>query len=210
MGDRTVTRLGIDAAPRHLTEQELAAYLDGAMAPADRQQIEAHLDACAECRGELVAGRRMLDALPRSSGAAGRIRRTSRVWIPAAMAASLAAWVLVPRLLQSPVVPAAAVRSPVASGEGRLRISIVEPLEGTTVDPRSVKFMWHAAAADLYRFHLLTESGEPIWSTETSDTSVSLPPSVVLQKGRSYFWRIDGIANGISATTGAHYLSVGP
>lgn len=36
---------------KHLA-QELTAFLDGALAPAERSQVEAHLAACASCRAE--------------------------------------------------------------------------------------------------------------------------------------------------------------
>ena len=46
---------------------ELTAYLDGALSPAEREQVAAHLSACAACRAEhdrLAAGLAILARLP--------------------------------------------------------------------------------------------------------------------------------------------------
>jgi len=39
----------------HLAERDLAGYLDGAMDPAGRRRIEAHLVRCDACLDELVS-----------------------------------------------------------------------------------------------------------------------------------------------------------
>jgi anti-sigma factor RsiW len=49
------------------SREELAAYLDGELAPNERSELEAHLAGCAACRAELEAERRLsgvLMALP--------------------------------------------------------------------------------------------------------------------------------------------------
>ncbi len=40
------------AKPEHLRYEQLAAYVDGELNPADRQRIEAHLQACSQCETE--------------------------------------------------------------------------------------------------------------------------------------------------------------
>jgi hypothetical protein len=208
--DREVTPSANDLGARHLSEHDLASYLDGSPASTDRVAIDAHLEACAACRRELIETRRLLDGLPRRAGRVTRFRLRPRLWIAAAVAAGLAALALVPRMLRSPPVPAAAVRGQAPDGEAGRRIVAVTPSEAATTGTRAVTFVWRAAAADLYRFYLLTDSGEPLWTTATSETTLTLPATVSLQKGHSYFWRVDGIANGITATTGARFLRIGP
>jgi hypothetical protein len=55
---------------------------------------------------------------------------------------------------------------------------------------------------------LLTENGDPVWTSETGDTTVALPDSVRLQASQAYFWRVEAIGNGIAATTGVHRLQI--
>lgn len=53
----------------HLTEDRLNGYLDGALAPGARSEVERHLDGCARCRDETARLRTLLAAaaaLPRS------------------------------------------------------------------------------------------------------------------------------------------------
>jgi hypothetical protein len=57
---------------------------------------------------------------------------------------------------------------------------------------------------------LLAEDGEPLWTLDTSDTSVTIPASVLLQVGRTYFWRVDAVHDGVAATSGVIPFSIGP
>jgi hypothetical protein len=53
----------------HLSAEELAAYLDGVVTPADRRRIEAHLVRCDPCLSEVIAMLRILrDSLPPNAG----------------------------------------------------------------------------------------------------------------------------------------------
>ena len=38
----------------HLSPEEMAAYLDGRIAPADRARLQTHLAHCPDCRREVV------------------------------------------------------------------------------------------------------------------------------------------------------------
>ena len=198
--------------PNHLSENELAGLLDRALDAAERLRVETHLDKCAECRREMVEMRRITNGHARGGrgtniGAAAR----RRWWIPAALAAGLAALIFLPRLATGPGPRGAPVRgAPVADGEGTVRLGIVTPADNAMVNPGTIVFTWHAATADLFRISVLTESGEPLWTTETTDTTTTLPVSVSLKRGQPYFWRVEAIANGIVATTGVHRLQIAP
>lgn len=94
--DRTTTGAGCDAV-------RVTAYVDGALAAADRLQVEAHIAGCPRCRAHADAERMLSSAVrslpfpPLPHGLASRVRRRSRkpvtlrrrVWIPA-LAAMLA------------------------------------------------------------------------------------------------------------------------
>lgn len=195
------------AEPVHLTEGEIAGFVEGISDSDERRSIASHLDTCARCRSELVEVIRLAEgaaALPARRHP--RLRRIMPVLL--GLAAGLAALVVYQRGGQNPD-PAGTVRAPITGiGESPARIIVIVPRESAVVSPQSLHFTWHAHSADGYRFVLLQEDGTPIWSFETTDTSLGLPSSVVLEPGRTYFWRVDALADGISASSGAHRFQV--
>ena len=200
-------------AQSHLTESQLAGYLDRDLPPEERRRVEAHLDVCASCRGELADIARMADAYQCSTPVPESVRPAPRRWWPVALggalAAGLAGLLLFGRSGTEPSLQTQPIRAP-ATGEGRARIEVVAPTDDATGAPPSRTFTWHKAGADVYRFILLSKSGEPLWNRETSDTSLTLPSSVSLQQGHDYFWRVDAVGDGVMASTGARSLRVPP
>ena len=195
----------------HLSPSDLAGFLDRDLDTSRRRQVEAHLDQCPECRYELAEVARVAASVPAPNGIA---RHKARRWLPLVLSGALAAGfagVALLRRSQAPESPAATqpIRAPSLS-EGRAWIGIVSPRANATTAARGVAFTWHALAADFYRITLLTESGEPVWTLETPDTSVTLPSKISLVPGRAYFWHVDAVAAGISASTGSHRFQVSP
>ena len=128
------------------------------------------------------------------------------MWIPAVAAAGLAALLL---FRPSPTAPPAPVERPaVGPTEALPRLTVTAPANGDSVLGPDVAFQWRSRPGDSYRVTVLTESGEPVWTTETTDTSVSLPHTIILERGRLYFWRVDAIADGLSATSGVQRFQV--
>ena len=204
MGDEDVRdRPGLD----HISDSEMSGFLDRDLAPADRQRVEAHLESCPECRRELVEVRRLAESY--RPGALGTGRVWTRVVTGTAIAAGLVGLLLLPSSRQRPALRPDTVRAPaqVPNREGRMRIDVVAPVTDAPLAATAVAFTWHAAAADVYRLTLLTESGEPVWTLETADTSAALPARIVLAPG-AYFWRVDAIADGITASTGVRRLVI--
>jgi hypothetical protein len=200
----------------HLSEIELSGLLDHALAGEDRVRAEQHLEGCAECRAEWLAVARLADsyeAKDRSTAPRPTLRRPARRWLPlavgGALAAGLAALLLFRPDLVTRVQPREPLRAPDFS-EGRTRLEIVSPSPDSSVSRPGLSLIWHGSAASLYRVIVLTESGEPVWTADTPDTTVALPDGVTLLPGRLYFWRVEGIANGITASTGANRLRVRP
>jgi hypothetical protein len=67
-------------------ERDLSAYLDEALAPAERASVAAHLEGCARCRGQLVelrATSRLIGALPPLAPGRSLVPRVDRapVWL---------------------------------------------------------------------------------------------------------------------------------
>jgi putative zinc finger protein len=192
----------------HLSDAEIAGYLDRDLSPEERRRVETHVDECAACRGELVSVSRITQPVPVSHGVV--VTGKKRWWLPAAAAAAVVAALALPNLTSNPRGPDTALRSRrIPDGTSGSRFAVVAPADDTTVGSAALVFTWHAAAAaDVYHFDLTTDSGDPVWTKDTGDTSVALPDSVPLQSGRAYFWSVEAIGNGISATTNMHRLRI--
>lgn len=191
----------------HLSPAEIAGYLAQDLTPGARSHVEAHLDACAECRDELVEVVHLTDAPAEVARPASRRRR--QWWIPVAIAAGLTAVMVArPRPSSTPAATQSVERPAVGPTESMPRIGIIAPASGLEVHASGVVFTWHGRSADTYRITVLTEDGAPIWTRETSDTTETLPSAVVLEAGRRYFWRVDAVADGVVATSGVHTLVV--
>jgi Putative zinc-finger len=191
----------------HLRDDELAEFLDGRLSAAERRRVEAHIDICNTCRAELVDVGRAIGQRGADARVATPLSR--RWWIPAAAAAGIMAILLVPRLSTRSRATSDETRATrVADAEGQRRMDLVSPLDDATVRAAQLAFTWHAVPADVYRFSLLTQSGDSVWAKETTDTSVVVPATVGVRAGAAYFWRVDAIANGIVATTGVHRVQV--
>jgi hypothetical protein len=94
--------------------------------------------------------------------------------------------------------------------EGRIQIQAFEPAGTAVAAKQPIVFTWRAVGADLYRLTILTDSGEPIWSQETADTSLMIPDRTSLASGVTYFWRVDAVGGSIVASTGANPFVISP
>lgn len=163
----------------HLEANEIAAYVDGAVAGEARAAIQAHLAACAECRAEVAEVLPIVRTLPR----ARRVR--GQIWIPAAAAAVLALLWAGPRALREPAVPEhreEAVTTIVAP-------RAVAPVGA--VDSASVLVWSSVPSADRYRARLFDAHGTVIWEHEIGDTIAALPSSVALRPRLLYYWKVE-------------------
>jgi putative zinc finger protein len=188
----------------HPTSEEIAAYLGDALTPEARALVEEHLAACRECRQEVTAARRLL-----------RTTRTRKplVWSVPLAAAAVLAIVLVAKAPRSGSLRDEPFRSEQGSGaDAAAIIRILAPAEGDTVATGEVRFTWQAQpSAPLYHFSLMEASGRAVWTGETTDSTLTLPPTVSLDRGRIYFWTVDALgADGRSLTTRNHRFVTRP
>ena len=215
-----------DPRMRHLTDGDLAGWLDGGLDAAARRRVERHLDACDACRRELAETTRLLETLPASGAAAppatgrpdgapraatpSRGRRWASALASLAAAAALAVTALrsVPSPVESSLRGDPGGRS-IAVGEGERRIRVVAPTDSTLRAGEPVVLRWHAAPGETYRVTVGAENGAPIWRTATADTIVSLPDSVRLRPG-AYFWRVEATSAGIVLGSGYQRFEVAP
>lgn len=192
----------------HLDDGVLAGFLDGDLAADERDRAVAHLDVCPECREEL----RTVSALAQSYVEPAPTAKPSRArskWLLAApaLAASLAAVMVLRPVGRQPLVDGSQRVRAIPEGTGH--IPIVSPA-GRDASRSTVAFMWRSASVDMYTFTLMTESGEVLFRSETSDTTMAWPRDVQPALGAVYFWRVDGIAGGVIASTGPKRLRLAP
>src|SRR5690242_11771434 len=182
MADPIPTRR-TDMAPErpirdHLENGQVAAYLDRALSPSDRSRIEEHLAGCDACRAEVIEVARLLRTQPRRRG----------WYVPIGVAAAAAAVLLLvwPRPAEEPALPPN-YREPVVTTTAAP--SVIAP-RGAIV--AASRFVWTAVPhADRYRLTVFDETGSVLWESQTSDTTAALPASIRLQRGASYFWKIE-------------------
>ena len=185
-----------DMTDAHLTERQLASYLDRALDSRERSLVEAHLEGCDECRDELLE----------ASGIAATAPVPRRRWVVAAAAAAAVAAVVL--LLPTRRPGGEVIRGP-DDGEGVPGVQPVSPAQGGQVPQSAVRLTWRRApAAELYRITVTDAAGAPVWSDSTSDTT--LAPQATLRPGK-YYWVVDALlADGRAATTGNLGFTVVP
>jgi hypothetical protein len=188
----------------HLTAAQISGYLDGDLGQAERASVENHLDQCDACRAELAE----VEVLANPEPSRGVTRRPYLWAIGGALAATLAGIVLV-RSNQHGTVESIE-RPSLTPGEALPRVRIVAPVEGAVIGREERHLTWRQLPAGTYHVALLAEDGEPLWTLDTPDTSVALPTSVRLESGRTYFWRVDAVRDGVAATSGVVPFSIGP
>jgi hypothetical protein len=157
----------------------VAAYLDGALTPEARAQLEAHAVDCEACRQELIEVARVLR--PR------RRRRITYAYVGACAAAAAAVVLFVWPKSRPEAVRSSDYREPVVTTT--LAPVPVSPRGASTAPSRLV---WTGVAGvRRYELTLYDEQGKVLWEAESSDTVASLPDSIRLEPGVSYFWRVE-------------------
>ena len=184
----------------HLKDDVLAAYLDGALPAAERRVAEDHLAECVTCRDELVDISKLV-------ADRARVRRWPRLAASvAAVAAAAIAFAVVGPWRSAPG-PRAARDDPMrestlVDGASRRAVAVVTPAEGDTVTPGTLRFAWHSVAPNATYLFKIADETSVRYKIDTADTTVVLPDSVRLERGRSYNWWVDALtADGRASTT---------
>jgi anti-sigma factor RsiW len=165
---------------RHLEPEEVVAYVDGAATGDERRWIESHLATCADCRQEVREIVGIVRALP------GKTSVRRRIWLPAAAAAAIVLILAWPRH-----------RPGVVMRTGEHRQGVVT----TTVAPRPLApvgsvirgdtLVWSSVpGADAYAIRLF-DASNMLWEGQTTDTVATLPASVGLRAGATYYWKVE-------------------
>lgn len=201
-----------DIALPHLTESELAGYLDRDLSERERRRIEEHLDACDDCREEAVGAARLLNKDWEASLPATTEQRPHRRWhIPAGIAglvaaAALAALILIPPNGLEPG-PVSTERDGITM-EGVDPLAVYAPPDEQVVEREDLSFAWEDGGTESYRITLTGEDGALVWSHSLADTTLVPPSSLELESGQRFFWYVDAISAGVVARTEPHSFVV--
>lgn len=199
-----------DMRAEHLSDSDIAGYLDDDLAASDRSRVEAHMEACVACRTAMVEVMRAADgAVQRAGTSTSVVRGGSSRWITTGVGLAAAAGIAALMLVR-PETPQGSPpeRATPTSIEARRTIEIVSPPDRATVARAALRFTWRGTRSDLYKVSLLSESGELLWSGETADTTLALADGIRLERGKTYFWRVDGVTAGITASTAAPSFTI--
>lgn len=198
----------------HLTESELAGYLDHDLSATERQSVEEHLVECDSCRAELVAAARLLDQeLPAGAPPAVRPQRGGRWSLPAGLVGLAAAAALAALLLVGPDAPANPEITPQqerVNPEGVDRLPVVAPPQDALVPRDELRFVWADLGTGSYRITLMAEDGATVWSASVADTTAVPPEAIELDAGARFFWWIDAISGGVVARSDPHSFIAAP
>jgi hypothetical protein len=177
---------------KHPSGEDIAAYLSRGLSETDCGKVESHLADCRECRNEVTSARRLLSS---------HRPRTVWLWVgPAAAAAAIAVVMLTP-WLRTP--DNEALRADPERASSAVEIQVVTPQKGEVISSQPA-FVWRSLPGrPLYRITVSAADGTEVWTAETSDTSIVVPPGVVLENARSYLWLRDALeTDGQSVTSG--------
>ncbi len=169
-----------------LDDEIVAALTEGSLNSVARAAALAHVASCARCRHAVSSVALAINdpAVSREVRAAARPRLRFLTIASGVAAAAIVAFVALPwrasndsSAHRAPTITAAA--SPV----------LTAPV-GVVADARSLRWTG-VAGADRYRVTLFDATGGVVYETQTGDTAAVLPGSLLLERGRAYFWKVE-------------------
>ena len=188
----------------HVSDDDLARYIDDDLDADARVRLEAHLAECDDCRHVLVQATR---AIPQGASRADRGRSLGRWTAIATLAAAAAILiVVVPRVRRNEVSD----RDPRTrdgaglAGDNTPRIMADSPAPDALVRLDTLVFRWKSLSPGAsYELTISDVAGGLLWSTQTTGTSAALPDSVArrMLSGSTYYWRVDAVLQDLRSTT---------
>lgn len=201
-------------------DSALLSYLEGGIRRKSRQELFHHLAQCEMCTTRLIQLENLLHELKAEGALAMQPNLQERVWKLMDTAVGTTkdkikqfsdalllpkptyAWVSLAGILivaglsliltdlheYAPFI----TREPSAS-RSAVEIELLEPAERASVAGSNPEFSW-AGSPDVtvYTFTLVNADGEIIWEKRTSENSLSLPTTVILESSMMYFWQVEG------------------
>jgi hypothetical protein len=181
----------------HLTDEQVAGYVDRSLTDSERDKIEHHMAVCADCRLDVRAAAQLV-----------RFNSRKKLWYRGSWAFA-AAGAFVVLVIADPFSAGeqddSVFRAPERPSEvGDHVISVAFPEQSAALARDSLRFIWHTADTDArYRFTLTNMLGEELWTVDTEDTTLVIPRDVPLEPAVAYVWYVDALLlDGRSITTG--------
>ncbi len=96
--------------------------------------------------------------------------------------------------------------------DGTRTFAAVVPAVDAEVRAGSLVFTWRSEGTGVHYLLTVTEeSGDVLWTADTSDTTVVLPNNVGVTPGQRYYWYVDALLEGAaSSTTGVRAFVLRP
>jgi hypothetical protein len=171
---------------RHLSEREVAAFIDGTLEPVARATAELHLAGCTECRTEVRESTALAQSLPAPQ------RRSRPAWIAVGAAAAAVLLIAIVPLARDDGVRNVPVERGVP-GDAPAAVQTLWPAEGATVPREKIEFIWRRNDDASYRVTLTDSVGGTIWSATTADTMIALPATIEVPSGVRMHWYVDAL-----------------
>ena len=180
----------------HMSDLEIAAYIDHGLPSNRLDEVEDHLAHCAICRDNVVQTQAFLKRSRRSQW----LSRAAAVMLAAAAIAIVA----VPSIRRS-FMPD---RDVMRDGNTASSIRVYGPLG--EVEKAPSRFVWGSLPGVLsYHITITTDVGANVWSGSSTDTTVVLPAGITLVQGQRYLWAVDAVTSeGITRSTGLREFGI--
>jgi hypothetical protein len=178
----------------HLTDADIAAYVDRALTKPQLDRVEDHLAGCPDCRRHVLETKELIE----------RIKRPRKMMI----GGTLAATAIVAFLIFRPD-SASIDQRPLMRNNGTTATLNAHGPIGTA--PRvGMRFVWSPAQnAESYRLAVSRADALPVWSSSGTDTVATLPDSIVLRPSERYYWVVDALlSDGTTRSTGLREFGI--
>ena len=182
----TAERGAVSPTADCLDDEIIAGLAEGSLDAAARDVATAHVAGCARCRRAVSSVARALadPAVSREVRATARPRLRLLTIASGLAAAAILAFVALPwRSLDD----TSTHRAPTITGAAS---PVLMAPVGVVAEARSLRWT-SVAGADRYRVTLFDATGGVLSETLTADTVVTFPTEVSLERGRSYFWKVE-------------------
>ena len=202
----------------HLTEYDIASYLERKGVPEQRLRMEQHLADCAACAADLAAAVRVVNSVEKTDPPelpdpifrkALRARAQKKPWslnffhssppfryaLAGILVASVGWWAVTSTRQEQPSRFRSSSPSPM--------VELVHPPDEAVITALPVRFQWQPSSNALqYRLTLFDDEGTRIWQGESAGSHLTTHATVAFEGGKIYLWTIEAIlSNGLTLTS---------
>ncbi|MEX1140069.1 MAG: hypothetical protein WEB33_09735 [Bacteroidota bacterium] len=190
----------------HASEAEILLYLEDKLNAESIERMKNHFSECARCREQLVILLRLplvLDSVEvpgiddRVLAKAREIKIPQRPILLNVVRSPYGRLVLAVVVVAVTGVSYFLLEQPLEPSRFRDRTAVphvfsVHPPEGGTVQDPSPRFSWSPVKRSVgYVVTVYHENGTILWQGTSTDTLSILPVDVVLERGKTYLWKIE-------------------